>query len=188
MRREWQRDMLGMKLPKFITIQGNPVHPYIGAYIAVAVNDAKATVDSIYRGADAEPILNRHGKHSQAQIFWTAEHGNRAQREAMGLNPNGGGANPPGQSTHELKSDAVAYPGIPKTHDLEWWMQGFDVNDADVLHVISAARKHGWKLFRPYRTQSEFHHLNFAARPARPRPGTRMWARIWRIRLTYPTR
>ncbi len=164
-----------MKLPKFIVIQNCPTPPDIGAYIAVVVNDAHATLNSAYRGADAEHILNKHGKHSQAQLY------------DLFINHGGTPANPPGFSTHELRSDGVAYPMVTRGTELKWWMQGFDVNDGDVKNVMAAARKHGWQLFQPYHSGSEFHHLNFAQEPKRPTPGTPMWARIWRIRLTYPT-
>jgi hypothetical protein len=163
-----------LNLKTFITIQGNPVRRDIGAYIAVVVNDAKTSVNSIYRGQDAEAILNRHGKHSQAQLFALFQEGKGAP------------ANRPGQSSHELRNDGVIAPHLPVGAELEWWQQGFDVNDAAVNRVIAAAAKRGWRLHRPYSSGSEFHHLNFVSAPARPRPGSAMWARIWRIRLTYP--
>lgn len=168
-----------MQLPKFITIQGCPVHPDIGAYIAVLVNDANANVVSIYRGDDARPILNKHGHHSQVQIFDATP----AERAAWGIL---GTPNRPGESTHELKSDAVAYKKIPLGQDLEWWMQGFDVDDADVVRVFAQANRRGWHVWQPYKSGAEHHHLNFLDKPTRPKPGSLMWARLWRIRLTYP--
>lgn len=155
----------------FRVIQGCPVPKNIAPYIAIVARDANATVNSIYRGHDAERILNAHGKHSQAQLY------------AMFLAGHGNPANPPGFSTHELKSDGVAYPRTPRGHDLLWWQQGFDVNDADVLRCIRAARSHGWFLWRPYSSGSEFHHLNFVRRPW-PRPRTAL--RIVRLRRTLP--
>src|SRR5436305_9673983 len=137
----------------FRVVQSCPVGKLQAPYIAIIATDAKATVNSIYRGTDAESILNRHGKHSQAQLY------------AMFLRGQGAPANPPGFSTHEQKSDGVAYPTVPRGHDLAWWQVGFDVDDSDVVNCIRAAGRHGWHLFRPYHSGVEFHHLNFHQEP-----------------------
>jgi hypothetical protein len=168
-----------MNLRTFITIQGCPVYRDIGAYIAVALEDAypgkrRATVNSINRSVEARPILNAHGKHDQEQLY------------EMFLAGKGAPANRPGQSSHELRNDGVINPHIPVGAELEWWQQGFDPNDGDVAAVIAAAKKHGWELYHPYPSGSEFHHLNFRVAPKRPRVGSAMWVRIWRIRATYP--
>lgn len=159
----------------FCLVQGCPVAKSIAPYIAILATDAHATVNSIYRGADAERILNAHGHRSQAQLYrgW--------QRRLPGFLA----ANPPGFSTHELKSDGVAYPSVPRGRALAWWQQGFDVNDSDTGRVIEQARAHGWVVWRPYPAGSEFHHLNFRRRP---RPGWRTAARILRLRVTLPRR
>jgi hypothetical protein len=137
----------------FRTVQGCPVGKLQAPYIAIIVNDAQATVNSIYRGTDAEAILNAHGKHSQAQLW------------DLFIHHGGTPANQPGFSTHEQKSDGVAYPQVIRGHDLSWWQVGFDVNDTDVLNCMRVAGSHGWYLFRPYHSGVEFHHLNFAAEP-----------------------
>jgi hypothetical protein len=155
----------------FRTVQNCPVGKLQGPFIAIIANDAKATVNSIYRGTDAEPILARHGKHSQRQLY------------EMFLAGRGAPANPPGFSTHEQKSDGVAYPTIPRGHDLAWWQVGFDVNDSDVVNCIRVAGHHGWHLWRPYHSGAEFHHLNFAQEP-HPTPDT--IDRINRLRDTLP--
>jgi hypothetical protein len=154
----------------FRVISGCPVGKNQGPYIAIILDDARAHVNSIYRGRDAEHILNRHGKHSQAQLY------------QMFLEGRGNPANPPGFSTHEQKSDGVAYGHIPRGHDLAWWQVGFDVNDRDVLNCMRAAGRHGWHLFRPYHSRSEFHHLNFISEP---HPGHQA-DRITRLRNTLP--
>ena len=161
---------------KFRIVGSCPCPENIAPYIEIITRDAMAMVNSIYRGDDARALLNAHGHSSQAQLFagWEARR--------PGFLP----ANPPGRSTHELKSDGLAYPSVSPGEDLPWWGQGFDVNDADVLRVIMAARKHGWSVFRPYTSGSEFHHLNFLREP---KPMTlRMRARITRTRLTLPRR
>lgn len=175
------------KPPRFVVVQGCPLPSDIGPYIAIVINDARATLNSGYRGHDAAWILNRHHKHSQDQLFaaWVAwsQHGvllfgfTRANPPLP--------ANRPGRSTHELRGDGVAFPGKVGT-PLAWWQQGFDVNDSEVGRVMAAARRYGWQLFQPYHSGSEFHHLNFRVQPPRPRPGTALWARLWRLRATLP--
>jgi hypothetical protein len=154
----------------FRVINGCPANVWIAPYIAIVCNDAKATVNSIYRGQDAAHILHRHGKHTQQELWDMYQRGQ------------GYPANPPGRSTHELKSDGVAYR-VPAGRDLKWWQQGFDVNDQDVQNVINQAAWHGWALYRPYSTGSEYHHLNFARRPW---PTRHTLARIIRLRATLP--
>lgn len=112
------------------------------------------TFESIYRGTDAEKLLEKLGKHDQAYLF--------AHQGTEGIGP----ANPPGRSTHELDSDGVPYKG-PIGRKLSWWQCGIDIDDAHVDAVIAAAHKHGWTLFRPYGAGSEFHHVNFAHKPSR---------------------
>jgi len=165
-----------MNLRYFITIQGSPVYADIGPYIAICVNDAKAKVNSIHRGPEAAKILNKHGKHTQEQLY----------RGWIDRRPGFAPANQPGYSTHELRSDGTAYPQVKPAALLPWWAQGFDVNDSDVRNVIEQAAKHGWHLWQPYPGGSEFHHLNFKVQPKRPRLGSPLWLRMCRIRATYP--
>jgi lysozyme len=107
------------------------------------------TYNSIYRGDDVAGILHKYGKHTQAELF--AE-----------LPP--GMANPPDRGTHILLGDGV----VGRLHEkLPWWKCGIDVNDSQVEEVIAAAHRHGWTLYRPYASGSEYHHLNFAHKPKR---------------------
>ena len=154
----------------FRVVQDCPVGKNQAPYIEIIAQEARATVNSIYRGTDAEHILNKYGKHSQAQLY------------AMFLRGQGAPANPPGFSTHEQKSDGAAYPMVPRGHDLAWWQVGFDVNDADVEDCIRVAGRHGWHLWRPYHSGVEFHHLNFAQEP---HPGGQA-DRITKLRDTLP--
>jgi hypothetical protein len=162
-------------MAKLCLVQGSPVYNDIGPYISILATDAKATVNSIFRGPAAQELLNAHGKHSQAQLYQGF-----IDREP-GFLP----ANPPGFSTHELRSDGAAYPSVGRGDRLAWWQQGFDVNDSDVDRVIAQGHTHGWVLWRPYDSGSEFHHLNFRQRPG---PGPRTIARIYRLRATLPRR
>jgi hypothetical protein len=141
----------------------------IGPYFALLAKEAKATINSIYRGSDAAWLLHRYGKHTQAELYATLPAGT---------------ANPPGRSTHELRSDGVAYGG-PVGRHLEWWQQGIDVNDGDVRRMIKAAESHGWHLFQPYHAGVEFHHLNFYHKPVARRVAR---ARIIYLRRTLPRR
>lgn len=107
------------------------------------------TYNSIYRGDDVADILHHFGKHTQAELF--AE-----------LPP--GVANPPDRGTHILRGDGVVGKLFAK---LPWWQCGIDLNDEDVEKVIAAARRHGWTLYRPYPSGTEYHHVCFAQKPSR---------------------
>lgn len=152
----------------FRVVQGCPVNASIAPYIALLAQDCGARINSLYRGEDAKHLLHRHGKHSQGELYATLPRGT---------------ANPPGRSTHELRSDGVAYPG-PIGRKLAWWQQGIDVNDRDVPRMKEAARRRGWELFQAYHAGVEFHHLNFARRPRAK--GPRTLAKLIRLRATLP--
>lgn len=154
----------------FRVIQGSPCNATVAPYFALLADDAHATINSLYRGQDAAAILHAHGKHTQAELYAT-------------LPP--GVANPPGRSSHELRSDGVAYPG-PIGRPLPWWGQGIDVNDSDVPAMIAAARRRGWTLVQSYHSGAEVHHLNFARKP-RPK-GPRTLAKLVHLRATLPRR
>jgi hypothetical protein len=157
-------------------VQHCAVYNDIAPYISILTTDAHATVDSIYRGVSATKLLNKYGKHTQYQLY----HATPAQRIAWGIL---GTPDRPGQSTHELASDGVAYPNVRAFQPLAWWQQGFDVNAADVDRVIAQAAAHKWELFRPYSSGVELHHLNFKKRPS---PTVHTVARIFRLRHTLP--
>jgi len=157
----------------FRVVNGCPVGKDIAPYIAIVTADAGATANSIYRGADAQAILTAHGHQSQAQLYAGFE------AHKPGFLP----ANPPGFSTHELKSDGAAYPSGPRGGQLQWWQEGFDVDDDKVDAVKAAGLAHGWDLFQPYSSGTEFHHLNFRAEP---KPTPRTAARILKLRATLP--
>jgi GH25 family lysozyme M1 (1,4-beta-N-acetylmuramidase) len=125
-----------------------PAPSLIAPYIDIVTDGA--TVNSVYRGEDAASILHSCGLHTQAELFATLP---------------AGIANPPGFSTHEDRSDGVAYP-VPRGSKLATWQTGFDVNDSDVPGVIRHAERFGWTVFQPYTAGVEFHHLNVLARPS----------------------
>lgn len=107
---------------------------------------------------------------TQGAVSWARSHGAvlSSQKELYdgfnaglpGYNP----ANPPGRSTHERRSDGVAYPG-PTGRPLFGWQCGFDVNDWETDGCIEWGKKNGYVIFRPYPVGSEYHHLNFQKEP-----------------------
>lgn len=105
---------------------------------------------------------------TQAAVTYARKHGAALSSQAElyqgyvtgqpGYNP----ANPPGRSTHERRSDGVAYPG-PIGRPLRWWQCGIDCKNSEA--TINQARKHGWICVRPYSSASEWHHINFMKQP-----------------------
>ena len=109
-------------------------------------------------------VAERYGKMSQAKLYagWIAH--------KAGFNP----ANRPGRSTHELRSDAVAYRG-PIGRPLSWYCLGLDVSDSsDLLYVLNRL---GYKAFRPYKVGSEVHHLNLRVSPYKNLLKRKQWKR-----------
>jgi hypothetical protein len=113
-----------------------------------------ARLNSCYRGAGAKRLLHRLGKRTQSELYYGWVH------RLAGFYP----ANPPGYSSHELRSDGNSFYG-PRGSRIPSWKVGMDWNDADVEPLIRAARRRGWTLARPYSSGSEYHHISFAKRP-----------------------
>lgn len=139
----------------YVVIDGCPAPERLEPLLREIKAAIGCTYQSIYRGSDAEKLLKANGKHSQAFLF------DGFRRGLPGFNP----ANPPGQSTHELRSDAVAYAG-PVGRQLRWWQVGIDVDDAHVAAFISAAAQRGWTAHITYPTSRlEYHHVNLVKAP-----------------------
>lgn len=129
----------------------------VPAKLAPALREIKrrtgATLNSCDRSTEAEPYLRRLGKQSQRQLW------DGFRRGLPGFNP----ANPPGRSTHERRSDGVAYPG-PVGRVLPYWQVGMDWTNSDA--VIRAAAQLGFTATRTYPTNPrEHHHVNFRKEP-----------------------
>jgi hypothetical protein len=141
---------------RYVDVQGCPVPAKLARIIRPALAASGATLESCYRGSDRQgaAILHAHGKHTQAQLYaaWL--------RHVPGFNP----ANRPGTSTHELRSDGVAYPG-PVGRKLAWWQCGIDIDDAHVDKFIRELTKRGVHAHRPYSAGSEHHHINLIHKP-----------------------
>lgn len=134
---------------RYAVLDGCPCPRPLYPILKKLKKETGCTFNSIYRGDDVASLLHKVGKHTQRELFEE-------------LPP--GVANPPDRGTHILLGDGV----VGTLHEkLPWWKCGMDVNDADVPKLIAAAHRHGWKLYRPYPSGSEFHHLNFAQKPSR---------------------
>jgi hypothetical protein len=155
----------------FRVIDGNPFPRSIAPYFAILKADVPGSfINSGYRGDDAAHILNKFGKHTQRQIFASSPPGV---------------ANPPGYSSHELRSDGnPAYHGVPRGSAIPEWQCGIDINDQFVSAWIGAAKKRGWILMRPYSAGVEYHHLVFQKQP-RPQ-GPKTMAKLIHLRATLP--
>lgn len=139
----------------YVIVQDCPVPAKLAPFLRVVLAESGARLQSCYRGADATALLHQCGKSSQAELYkGYADH-------RPGFNP----ANPPGRSTHELRSDGAAYPNVPVGGALQWWQCGIDIDDAHVVAFIAACAKHGWVAWRPYSAGSEYHHVNFRKPP-----------------------
>lgn len=137
-------------------VQKCPVPKKLAPILSKLLKESGATLQSCYRGADAEPLLHKYGKLSQRELYngWIAK--------KPGFHP----ANKPGFSTHELRSDGVAFPSIPSGDKLFWWQVGLDIDDSHINAFIKAAKKRGYKVTITYPASiSEHHHVNFRKQP-----------------------
>lgn len=145
---------------KYVEVQACPVPAKLAPFLRKLLAESGAHLQSCYRGADAQALLHRYGKHSQTELY------NGWRQHLPGFNP----ANPPGFSTHELRNDGTAYSQWPRGARIPWWACGIDIDDAHVQAFIRAAARHGWKVARTYpSTLSEYHHVNFRKPPLRHR-------------------
>lgn len=141
-------------MKKYVLVQCCPVPAKLAPTLEVILHESGATLQSCYRADDVKDLLAQCNKHSQTWLY--IHQGTKEQP-----NP----ANPPGQSTHELRSDGVAYVG-PKGRRLIWWQVGIDIDDAHVQAFIRAAAKHGYIVTITYPgSRSEYHHVNFRKQP-----------------------
>lgn len=112
--------------------------------------------------ADRRPgVAERYGKASQAKLR-SCDLARRRTGRCPSSCPSCNPANPPGRSTHELRSDGAAYAG-PVGRRLSWWQLGLDCTYVeDLLRILGRL---GYSVRRPYRSASERHHVNFTASP-----------------------
>lgn len=98
-----------------------------------------------------EGVAERYGKSSQAALF-------RAFKAGRG-NP----ANPPGRSSHELRSDGNPIFHAPVGARLPWFQMGLDVSQS--IELVSVLEGMGVDARRPYSSPSEAHHVNVLKDP-----------------------
>lgn len=147
------------KLNVTVTLDGVPMFRGLALMLQDARDHgAKFTVTSADR---RKGVAEKYGKKSQWWLwmaYWVWH--------LRGANP----ANKPGQSTHELRSDAIAYRG-PVGRPLAWWQLGVDAVDATHANscesLVYTLRKLGYDAFRAYPTGSEAHHFNLKRSPWR---------------------
>lgn len=134
----------------YVVVTGCPAPERLEPLLREIASEIGCSYNSIYRGTDARRLLEANGKHDQA---WLYAH----------LPP--GVANPPGRSTHELRSDGQAYAG-PVGRRLRWWQCGIDLDDRHVAAFIRAASKRGWSAHVTYPGSAvEAHHVNLTRAP-----------------------
>lgn len=143
---------------KYVVIDKCPVPAELADEIKELKRLSGSVLSSCYRGHDAINLLRANGKMSQKQLF----DGFRAGKP--GFNP----ANPPGFSTHELRSDGIAYARA-RGSALDYWQVGMDFTNSGA--VVKAAAKLGWTATITYPgNPREGHHVNFRREPRAAKP------------------
>lgn len=176
---------MAIRKSKFLVINRCPCPYEVAAQVNMVLRRASQEASSILRTAEVEPILHRHGKHSQPELYNASVHGPVSLRIAMGLPASGGGVNPPGQSEHECRSDGVGKNG-PIGRRLPDWQVGVDsgLNTAhDRAAIEAAAKSYGWVAHHHYGSGSEFHHWCFDAPPKPRNAWQRARVAFWRKAL-----
>jgi Putative peptidoglycan binding domain len=158
---------------KYVVVDNCPVPAQLAGTLTDVLRASGASLQSCYRGADAAALLHQCGKRSQAELY------DGFRRGLPGFNP----ANPPGRSTHELRSDGAAYPG-PAGRPLLWWQVGIDIDDGHVQPFIREAARRGFTVTVTYPgSRSEYHHVNFRRAPAVTPPLLKRGSRGPRVAL-----
>jgi Putative peptidoglycan binding domain len=141
------------KKVEFDVIDGCPVPRELADEVRLLKQKTGSSLSSCDRSPEVEPLLKKHGKQSQRQLY------NGWVKRLAGFNP----ANPPGFSTHERRNDGAAYPGR-RGGRLEPWQVGMDWNPPGP--VVREAAKRGWIVTVTYQDNPrEAHHLNFRKAP-----------------------
>lgn len=108
-------------------------------------------------------VAERFGKKSQATLFACSQARIQTGRCPASCGGDCLPANRPGQSSHELRSDATGFPG-PVGRQLQWFELGLDVDDHAGL--LQALARLGYNARQTYpHSNSEAHHINFNASP-----------------------
>lgn len=139
---------------KTVSFDGVPV--FYG--LALALQDARDHgVNFELNSADRrEGVAERFGKMSQAKLFRCS------QSCTADCNGNCNPANPPGFSSHELRSDGNAFYGA-RGKRIPWYKLGIDADNAAGLR--SWLNAHGYHVVRPYPDGREAQHFSFMRDP-----------------------
>lgn len=111
-----------------------------------------------YSGDRRYGVAEKYGKSSQKALYDGFVAGK------PGYNP----ANPPGFSSHELKSDGNPLYG-PRGSSIPKFKLGLDVVSApggDSQRIVNFLNGHGYAAARPYAASNERHHMSFTKDPA----------------------
>ncbi len=143
---------------KYVIVDGKPVPAKLGPEIQAIRTATGISLTSCERTQKAVDYARSQGYEvsSQDELYYGYIHG------LPGYNP----ANPTGYSTHERRSDGVAY-AVPRGMPLFYWQVGQDWGSfAGASKVCAEARKRGWVATITYPNQSnELHHVNFRKEP-----------------------
>jgi putative peptidoglycan binding protein len=144
-----------MSTPRFVEIAGCACPAPLADPVRRVMAETGATPTSICRSSDPEcaAILHRNGKGTQADLV-------RDPRRYGVL----GIPNPVGRSTHEQRSDGVAYSG-PIGRRLKAWECGMDWPDASIPDVMAAFTRMRAVPIHPYAAGVEYHHINLRRKP-----------------------
>lgn len=141
-------------MARWVEIAGCPCPRELAPFVREVVRRTGVAPVTIYRGDDAEAlrILHANGKHSQRELYDAAL---RGEGWRFGIR---GTPNPPGQSTHELRSDGRAFPG-PVGRALPEIQCGMDWPLWAISHVKAEFAKLGCRPIHPYPGTTEAHHI-----------------------------
>lgn len=141
---------MAKKKIEFDIVDRCPVPRELADELRLLKEKTGSSLNSCDRSPEAGPLLKKHGKKTQAQLFEESKHG-------------GNDANRPGFSTHERRNDGTAYPGR-RGALLEYWQVGMDWTPSKP--VVREASKRGWIVTVTYpNSTEEAHHLNFRKEP-----------------------
>ena len=155
-----------------VNFQGKPMYRCLAwALLDYTLHGGHLIVNSADRRDDVvRRFNNRYGTdiHSQKFLF---DH-----QHEDGFFP----ANPPGFSSHELRSDGHPFYG-PRGKPIRRHMLGIDATQrpgGDARDLVTWLNRHGYRAKRPYIASSERHHFSFIDPPAR---NARRRLRAWKV-------
>lgn len=150
---------LNLALPAYGTVEFHGVPMFRALAWALwdyEVHDGHLTVSS---GDRRYGVAEKYGHQSQKALYdgWLAR--------KPGYLP----ANPPGFSSHELRSDGAAAYGVSRGGVISPYMLGIDAEypgTGDATRVVAWLNAHGYDARKIYSTASEAHHFSFFKSPA----------------------